>query len=844
MQITRFDILCGAIKNNIPVLTPNVRLTRELSNRYNLAQTETAWPSPNILPLTAWLMTLWREAQYISEAPLPPLLSDRNEHTIWRSLLQSQSHHYALDKLTQQIKTAWSHCVAWQVSIDKTRFSYNHETLFFYQIVQSFKKATQHSQPSSTLLSALCELIITNHIAPPSDIILAYFDDFTPLQTHFFDLLKDKGTNITLFNETISPSSIGHATYTDKETETLALVHWLEKKVEEGHTQIAVVAPDLDNRRLHLERTLFSFLSKEQVNFSMGKPLLTFSVVSNALALLKMKTDTLSLPTLHLLLFSPYLARENSSHSVHIEIYNRLRKTGEKYFSLQHIIQLLKDHSFAETLRTFLEIEINKTQPISSWCSLFRTCLNTLGFPGNTQLSSEEYQTLAKWDETLREVAKLDDYLSTLNFKEAINWLEWFLTQTLFQAESQQEPVQVLGLLEALGLQFDAIWIMGLTEEAFPRQTDPSPFIPFYLQKEENMPHSSLTREYDYAKTILKRLTQSAPTVVLSHYQKDGDHTLEPTSLIKSFSPITLPIKIKKSDFYLESYEPNYQLPPLRTKHNKGGTFLLKEQAKCPFRAYARFRLQLTESREPTEGLDELDRGILIHEVLEHFWGHVKTQKKLLSLNDSERELALKKAINTGLDSQAKHHPLTLTKTFKSLEIQRLTDILLRWLQLEAQRPPFEVLALESKQTLNIGALEIHMRADRIDRLETGEKMLIDYKTGSPSVSSWFQERIDEPQLPLYALTDNDITTLAFASLKSQDIKFKGISESDVGIKGIKPIKKIEDKNSEALKAGWHKKLSLLAEEFCEGHIEPSPNTPSLCQQCEFKSLCGKNRDC
>lgn len=844
MQIASFDKLCEEIEDNVLVLTPNARLALTLTKRYNATQVKTVWTSPHILPLSTWLKSLWRDAQFLSTEALPYLLSDLEESALWRQLIQSKRpHNYALDNLTQQIKSAWSHCLSWQITIDKTRFAYNDETLFFYQIAQSFIKATHDKQAASSLLTRVSELTTQNTLPPPKKVILAYFDELTPLQAHFFSVLNEKGATITHFDERIVSPQVSRASFIDKDTETHALIHWLEKKLDEGKKNIAVVVPDLEMRRPALARTLFSFLPKERVNFSMGRPLNTFGLVHNALCLLHLKETILSLPTLHLLLFTPYLNRHDTPRSLNASLYKKLKNTGEKHFSLNQVLILLKDTPFAHTVNSFKKIDIKGLHPPSYWCSQFKTCLEKLGFPGGDTLNSEEYQTLAKWHETLETFRRFDSHLRQINYKEALNWFEWLLSHTLFQAESKQEEIQVLGLLESLGLQFDAIWIMGLTEHTFPKQTNPSPFIPHYLQKQEEMPHSSVAREYQYAETVLNRLTQSAETVVLSTYQKDADQAIEPSSLIKHYPLVAPPIKSRPKLTPLDNYTADYKITPIKLKQSKGGTFLLKEQAQCPFRAYARFRLQLNEPRNATEGLDELDRGILIHEVLEYFWRDIKTQAAMLALSDDKRNTLLKKAIESALDTQVKKHPLTLTNAFKSLEIKRLTDILKRWLTLEAQRPPFEVAQLESKQTLRIGELEITMRADRIDTLASGEKMIIDYKTGSPSVSSWFQDRIDEPQLPLYALTDDSITALSFASLKSQDMKFKGLSESDIEIKGIKACRKIEDTSFNALREAWREKLSALVEEYSQGHIQPTPLSPSLCQQCDFKPLCGKNRD-
>ena len=55
--------------------------------------------------------------------------------------------------------------------------------------------------------------------------------------------------------------------------------------------------------------------------------------------------------------------------------------------------------------------------------------------------------------------------------------------QTLFQPEAPDVPIQVLGVLESAGLEFDHLWVMGLTDEAWPIPARPNPFIPVALQR-------------------------------------------------------------------------------------------------------------------------------------------------------------------------------------------------------------------------------------------------------------------------------------------------------------------------------------------------------------------------
>ena len=57
--------------------------------------------------------------------------------------------------------------------------------------------------------------------------------------------------------------------------------------------------------------------------------------------------------------------------------------------------------------------------------------------------------------------------------------------------------------------------------------------------------------------------------------------------------------------------------------------------------------------------------------------------------------------------------------------------MLANWLDLEARRLPFSVAQVEKDQQWQRGALMLKLRLDRIDALDDGRKVIVDYKTGA-----------------------------------------------------------------------------------------------------------------
>ena len=74
----------------------------------------------------------------------------------------------------------------------------------------------------------------------------------------------------------------------------------------------------------------------------------------------------------------------------------------------------------------------------------------------------------------------------------------------------------------------------------------------------------------------------------------------------------------------------------------------------------------------------------------------------------------------------------------------RARRVLANWLDLEARRLPFSVAQVEKDQQWQRGALMLKLRLDRIDALDDGRKVIVDYKTGASAAKpepDWSRRR-------------------------------------------------------------------------------------------------------
>lgn len=456
-------------------------------------------------------------------------------------------------------------------------------------------------------------------------------------------------------------------------------------------------------------------------------------------------------------------------------------------------------------------------------------------------MSSEEFQAVGAWKDVLGRLARLDVVSGHIERDTALAELRDLAASTPHQPESEAAPVQILGVLETPGLRFDALWIAGLDDENWPRPARPEPFLPLALQRERGLPHASAERELEFARRQTQRLLASAGRIVASWPRQDGDRVLGPSPLIRDW-PEAAPedlglsccpdfVRIVRASGQVESFEDARGPALSEGTWQHGGTRVFQYQALCPFRAFAELRLGAEPSPFPEPGLSAMERGTAVHAALEYLWRTLRTHRRLCEIGECELALLLAEASREALRriEQARGE---LPPRFADLERGRLERLLRRWLELERGRPFFEVLELEGLHEVELAGIRARVRVDRIDRLEDGRDLILDYKTGRCSAADWEGERPSEPQLPLYAVSHHaPLAGISFARIKTGDMCFIGLASGCEPAPGIRP-----DDLKQRL-AEWRAALEELGRRFREGRAEVDPKRDA-CRLCGLQPLC------
>ncbi len=831
------EALFRLMKDGATVITPNNRLSNQLLQDFYLDCKTLIENKPHCLPYRTFLNNLFFKARHLyPNTQHPVLLNPIQQRHLWRELLDTEQNYPINEGLLHEIQDAWTRCHHWKISIDDFAFAQTPQT-------RQFQKWQQAFQSRLTALNLITEEQVIdycssfNNLFNLNSVVWVCFDDYTPEQRMLQEHFNTHDCQQYFYELPDKPLSTYRFSANDQNDEQLEMVRWLKSELLAGKTRIGVVIPDLQNQSSAFVRFLKKHLSQESFSLSLGKPLTDYALVTHALTWLQIDKKTISNHQARLLLSSPYVFGGKTELLVRSQILFESQSLQEAEIPFDTFLQVIKPYApiLAKKLDSIIEYP-EHARPYE-WIDFFKSRLTTLGFPGEYPLNSSTFQCFQRFMALFDELLKLSLFSTRITAKTALTALHDLSQLTIFQIRKATTRIQVLGLLEASGCTFDSVWVSGLTDQCLPQKTNLSAFIPIELQRTLFMPHSDSARELQFAQQVLTRLQNGSQHTVFSFPRLNGDMPNLPSPLIVNlpeFTPLRIGSEVQES--LLIVYNEEYTQPMRKNEQISGGTSLLANQAKCPFRAFAAHRLHLKAEQELSTGLDASERGQIIHKIMEQVWQDIKTQQMLKTLPSQQLKSRITKAIDSALIPFIQNRPLSFPVMVQEIEQSRLNRIVSACLEWEKQRPPFEVEALEQTFIISLSDIEFKVRIDRLDRLASDEKWVIDYKTSIPTNKPWNEDRPEAPQLLLYALLDNSINALLFLQLKTGPLLFSGFSETTLSVKGVQSLKKNE--TWAAHRDTWHQQLTALASEISSGYCPPKPNRHTTCSFCEFKSLC------
>ena len=902
-QILSYEQLFTRLKAGNTLVTGNSRLSRVLSDlysRWRMNQGDLQWQSPEIISWNLWLDKLWETAGLQGIAGTDRSVpGSRQLISLWEHTLKQEPLDHELlrpESLATQLRDTRKLIVEWQLDMkDPAWFaSENENHASFYQCNRAFEKRCKNAgwispEDRPALLSkAIGDGLLTSG----QTIDLLGFDEFSPAQADLLSALLESDNKVCRLTITPRQNKATLFQCKDSKTELRQMARWARFWYEkEPDSTIAIVVRDLQTRRQVIERQLEEILTPgincsgqhKPWNISMGIPLARVPMIETAFDLFKLLEERIDTQDIGRVLRSPWLRGASSERNQRALLEKCLRDKYPRQLKPTEIRYRASEIKTHDHQRNELPENEHEPQPwnspelttalnnlirfaadnrglrrASAWAESFDRLLVGLGWPfaeENPDEHDDNWQSLHAWRDGLRELASLDATTPKIGRRTAINQLRQICREKIFQPQTPVASIQVLGLYEVSGLRFDHLWVVGLHNDNWPAGAKPNPFIPGRLQRTAQIPNSSPQRELEVARTVTRRLLETAPDCVFSYPgQLEGEDVfpsplLDTDEIDKESKPPTW-----QEDSWQEvvaaAQAPRIDplLMPGKLKHGtaRGGSSILKHQALCPFRAFASNRLGADGLETPVDGISPMLHGSLVHSVLEYFWKETKTQAALLSLDEETLNQRVQKHVefvtneNRGLEQRP---------AFREVEAARVHRHVINYLELETQREAFEVIGFEEEVLPEIEGQVIRLFIDRVDKLLTGEQIIIDYKTGKVEPKKWFGDRPEDPQLPLYAISAEETpAAVAFGIVRDDGCLFKGVVTKSDLLPGLPPR---ESKyNQELVEAGynmpetitnWRQTLHHLMAGFLAGNaaIDPKLGTKTCDNSyCELQSLC------
>lgn len=644
------------------------------------------------------------------------------------------------------------------------------------------------------------------------------------------------------------------------EQEIQNMLAWLKTLNNDQAYSTACVFPNLEDIRDKLELALSNIFPdhNEQnpiYNISLGRSLNKFPLFASLEELLQVANEEKPMVGFCKLLTSALFTKNKSIQIKLYRIETKMRENLDLSCTkanicnyLQKISHNMQDDTCLQIKKwiKFLEHDPTNKKTISQWLIQLENITQDLGWPGQMQFNSHGHQLWERWLKLCDEIDSLDFISEKVSLTEFHNIYKNCITTSIFQFKNKKPaPIQILGIMEAISIPFQQIWMGSMDNKTWPGAASPSPFLPIELQCKLQTAHCNSEYELEVSEIITKKILQQCSKCIFSYSKTKDNEPRQLSSIIKHLKPqayvneecVTQAIQLKTYSHTDDNLQPLIE-PDLTA----GGSSVLNAMATCPMAAQLRWRMSAKQLEQWKIGPGALARGQLVHSCLEEIWRNLNNKQQLLACTEDELKTHIDAAWKIASRDILKKADTNMTKTWLRNEEKPCKTLLHNWLENEKHRPNFKVHEIESEQTITLDKLTLKLRIDRVDILDDGTELLIDYKTGNCSYNELISSHTSAAQLPLYYLTRNsNQVAVSYAQINQEKTKFCGISEHETNIDGINSFENIKSDYSDWAECteSWRQQLTHLAADFAQGNSCLSPiEKHKTCDSCAYSSIC------
>lgn len=898
MAIRRLNIepIKDELLRGATVLVPNNRLRDIVTHGYAEFQ-KPVYLTPQVQSIDLWISEIWQKAAEQAIQPYNQIqaLSSSEEIFIWIEIIEESLEQLPLlnpDETANAVSRAYQLLKQWRLDQDHMEVLESYKVIpdidAFLDWSSKFEERCQ-SRSLASLADCLVQINqdLSSGLALPlaEEIVLVNFYQPPPLYAELFSLLSQQSKVVRHnYNYDSSAAPKFRFQFHTQKEEFDYVTAWAKQLIEAGQNLHIGVIGELDEKQRsdfhHAlackldENHLLQFdNSQTWINTShSGRNLTQEAVIHDAFLLLDLLRDEQVSENICRLLRSPfvlpteneelqrqalerYMRRNLSDRCSSHEISRLAQAEGKDYFCPQLSTALL---SIRELLR-----QSKKWDTPRNWAALFKTVLQEFHWPGE-KLTSRQRANIKRWHEALNRLSSLNVITGKVDLAKALSCLRNLCvnsrqTQT-FDARCQ---ISQYSIEEAAGLEFDHIWILNLNDQVWPPAAKANPFLPFTLQKEQQLPASHSSLQYEMAASSFEMLINAASKEInISHHTSSGDQEFRASGFTANIElselNATLLIAAQQSHSRNQQNEALMLLAtdstavPLQTSSGSlGGHQVLGDQSSCPFRAFSLHRLDADPIEPFSSGLSKMARGSAIHRSLEYLYKSLHSKQQLAQLSEDEIDSLCDKSASEAIAFLSGRHGRLMTPRFRDIEHSRIKTLLRRFLtsqEAEPGRESFQVIGREEHHEWHYEDMQFNLVIDRLDQLADGSLAVIDYKTGksTASNSSWLAERPEDLQLPFYytvmvSQQPAPVSAVSIAHLNAANISYTGLAADSGFHSRIKP-----SADDRYVKLDWAQlatdftsKVESFADQFKSGVANVDPANGTLtCRYCALESLC------
>lgn len=841
------------------LVLPSQLLADVASQQFSLSRLDEnieSWQRPPIYNISAWLTARWQDARYAASG-IPLLLSRSQTLALWNEVIKRESPDlFDLNATTELARSAAQTIAEWHIPVESQLWRDHDDARTFLCWLKRFRaRCADEGWITHSDLWALLPKWIRSGYCAQGNISFLNFETLSPALAQLTRTLGECAAVES--GSPRSPALANVTACTDFNEEIELAAKWARASFEERPSEsIGIFVSSLASNRALVERAFERiFYSSEFLRFAprmgnttrfdnressvfhihAGESLDKQPLVASALLILELARPRIATADASAILHCPFIKGSAAERSPRSFADLSLRRNRDLDVSLRDIEYASRACPVLQSIWRAVRVVLRKNageHEFAVWTNFIGDLVQATGWPGEAELGLHEQEAVEKWKDALSELATLGLVLGPACFDTALSHLRRLLKARSLARGDGFSPIQILDLDSAPGLLFSRAFVAGLSDESWPPPVRLSPLIPFQLQCAHGVPGSSPRSVHNLQERATRALFEVAP-IIQASYSKRLSLTAarflseHPVAVerwtgkvpLECYTPATLD---RLEDTNAPKYQANGQL--------RGGTYVIKAQSLCPFRAFAEIRLNAETPEDACFGLDSRDRGGFLHKALQYVWCELKTQTRLLSLGENEIAAIARKAVNDAVKTAdaSEFHAQNA-----EVERERLAQLIIEWLNFEKQRPkPFSVETLEQDQCYELAGLPLQLRIDRIDRFENGKLILIDYKSGEQEFRKLTGERPAEPQLLVYAASlDIEVDGMFLAQLKPRDLKVVGFAHEQY----FAEANVEQDWNSfiEQSRA----KMWRIAQGFAEGVAAVDP-LKGACDYCSIRPFC------